>query len=952
MPDAAAQSESHEPDAQLAGWVVEDVGFPVLYLRWLKLRGPVAAVIGAAGMVLGFWMNWPAAFLVALLGLILIADVALRRRGILQSVTGSIVVDTTLVGIALLVLRAPPAVVAMPFAYLIATTFLFLPIRRALFPVAYSLAWMVFLLVGGVILWEPASGARAIAVSAVVGVVFVSCLVLMFGFVSEALGRIRASLDRKIRFEEAIAAASRAFAAADDESALAEALQALLRGTEAEAVFVERNVVDAERGLCSTLIAEVLIDGSVADPPDKWTMVPWSKMPFSYERLSQGRVAAFLVEDLPPVERQMYEGSEVVSEVDIPIMVRGSWAGLIGFNDMSLERPWSDRDIELLNTAAELIAAHWERLDARERLEDAVASLERRHDLEHGLARLSAALVGSGSSAVDDALGAMLSATKVDLVYIDVNYEDDELGLCTRIAHWALGEDARPTSTEPWWGGPYSQLPTAYERLSKGEPAMILTSQLEGEERRIYESDGILSELSLPIFSAGSWTGSIAFCDYHQRRQWTDEDIRFLRTAAEMVSAYWDRQHTLGALSERVALEEAVAGVSAELLTESERALPAALEHLLSVTGADYLWIEENFTDPEAGPSARKLVDVGAPGFDIDQLGGGFVDGPWSATPTAHGLLAAGSPSFITLADLEGDERALYEIDGLLSELMLPVYVYGEWFGSVGFADYSRERIWQEQDVRLMRTVAELIGSYLERKASRQRLEELIASKDQFVASISHEVRTPLTSVLGFANVLHDGYQNMSDADRLEMLELITREAQEVAWIIDDLLVFARSDIGTLAVSAVETPLDEQIRAVLAGQNAELNERVVFDRAETAAIADPGRVRQVLRNLITNAFKYGGPTIRVEVSVAGTAAVVSVVDDGDGIEEELRERVFDAYFRAHDPGGQPGSMGLGLNVSLKLARLMGGDLTYTHDGRHSTFSLLLPLAERPAPVSA
>ncbi len=251
-----------------------------------------------------------------------------------------------------------------------------------------------------------------------------------------------------------------------------------------------------------------------------------------------------------------------------------------------------------------------------------------------------------------------------------------------------------------------------------------------------------------------------------------------------------------------------------------------------------------------------------------------------------------------------------------------------------------------------MRTVAELIGSYLERKASRQRLEELIASKDQFVASISHEVRTPLTSVLGFANVLHDGYQNMSDADRLEMLELITREAQEVAWIIDDLLVFARSDIGTLAVSAVETPLDEQIRAVLAGQNAELNERVVFDRAETAAIADPGRVRQVLRNLITNAFKYGGPTIRVEVSVAGTAAVVSVVDDGDGIEEELRERVFDAYFRAHDPGGQPGSMGLGLNVSLKLARLMGGDLTYTHDGRHSTFSLLLPLAERPAPVSA
>jgi signal transduction histidine kinase len=100
-------------------------------------------------------------------------------------------------------------------------------------------------------------------------------------------------------------------------------------------------------------------------------------------------------------------------------------------------------------------------------------------------------------------------------------------------------------------------------------------------------------------------------------------------------------------------------------------------------------------------------------------------------------------------------------------------------------------------------------------------------------------------------------------------------------------------------------------------------------------------VRQILRNLISNALRYGGPNIEVSTSREPGTFVVEVNDDGVGIATEDHERVFVAYERAHQSEGQPGSVGLGLTVSRTLAELMGGSLTYRFDGR-SVFRLELP----------
>ncbi len=124
--------------------------------------------------------------------------------------------------------------------------------------------------------------------------------------------------------------------------------------------------------------------------------------------------------------------------------------------------------------------------------------------------------------------------------------------------------------------------------------------------------------------------------------------------------------------------------------------------------------------------------------------------------------------------------------------------------------------------------------------------------------------------------------------------------------------------------------------------------------------ADPIRTRQIIRNLVVNAGRYGGPSVRICVASSPTVAAVEVRDDGPPLPFKEREAIFDRYYRARQVPGLTASVGLGLTVSRTLARDMGGDLIYAHDGSEAIFELTLPLAvaepaghpEPLAPVAA
>lgn len=228
-------------------------------------------------------------------------------------------------------------------------------------------------------------------------------------------------------------------------------------------------------------------------------------------------------------------------------------------------------------------------------------------------------------------------------------------------------------------------------------------------------------------------------------------------------------------------------------------------------------------------------------------------------------------------------------------------------------------------------------------RALRQRqetLEELVRSKDEFVASVSHELRTPLTAVLGFAEELRERWTNLEPTEVTELLDLVVSQGLDVAHIVDDLLVAARLQVGTVSIVASEIYLSETLKAVM--DSVRLEGLIVRIEGEARCQGDPVRVRQILRNLLSNAVRHGGADIRITLHSDGDRAMVEVSDDGPGIPGEETDKLFLPYERFHHDRGKPDSVGLGLYVAHSLARLMHGDLTYERRQGRSVFTMVLP----------
>jgi signal transduction histidine kinase len=253
-------------------------------------------------------------------------------------------------------------------------------------------------------------------------------------------------------------------------------------------------------------------------------------------------------------------------------------------------------------------------------------------------------------------------------------------------------------------------------------------------------------------------------------------------------------------------------------------------------------------------------------------------------------------------------------------------------------------------DARVLATLARQLSTALENgrlmhnltevSTLKEQLEKTLESKSRLVASVSHELRTPLTGVIGLASVVRDGMSDDFDTDARAMLDMIVEQGNELSNIIDDLLAHAKSEAGTLKLSPMAFDLGDEATTVATTQHLDELHRT----GSVVVIADPLRVRQILRNLVTNARRYGGPAIRLEIGSRNGFGLAAVIDDGAGVPDEFEAAIFEPYRSAHSPMSQPGSVGLGLALSRTMARMMGGELTYSHRFGETRFELTLPLS--------
>ncbi len=240
--------------------------------------------------------------------------------------------------------------------------------------------------------------------------------------------------------------------------------------------------------------------------------------------------------------------------------------------------------------------------------------------------------------------------------------------------------------------------------------------------------------------------------------------------------------------------------------------------------------------------------------------------------------------------------------------------------------------------------VLALVRDVTDQVIARRELKNLVRAKDDFVAAISHELRTPLTGIVGYAHLLHEDVATMSADQRREMIETLVEQSADLSDIVEDLLVAAKNDLRRLHIARVPTNLRAQAAQILETWNSGSAKQIRLVGPDVTCTADPARVRQIIRNLLSNAIRYGGPSITIECAGGGCEGQVAVSDDGPGIPAGEVAGAFEPFRGSPAPNGLAATLGIGLPLSRNLARLMGGDLTYRPRDGATRFELSLPLA--------
>ncbi|MFC3631368.1 ATP-binding protein [Paracoccus angustae] len=263
----------------------------------------------------------------------------------------------------------------------------------------------------------------------------------------------------------------------------------------------------------------------------------------------------------------------------------------------------------------------------------------------------------------------------------------------------------------------------------------------------------------------------------------------------------------------------------------------------------------------------------------------------------------------------------------------------------------------KEETQRLENATAELARTARQLREANDKLTALSVQKDAFLGQISHELRTPMTSVRAFSEILRT--PDLPPADRDRFAKIIYDEAGRLTRLLDDLLDLSVLESGQAQLSITPANLHDLIERALSAASATRPERVFrVDREPLAeyvgVITDPDRLLQVLINVISNARKYCDAeppvlAIRVRRTLRG-GAQIDIIDNGSGIETARQALIFEKFARLNDPA-RAGGAGLGLAICREIMANLGGEITYLPGQGGAAFRIVLP-RRPPVPVNA
>jgi signal transduction histidine kinase len=394
-------------------------------------------------------------------------------------------------------------------------------------------------------------------------------------------------------------------------------------------------------------------------------------------------------------------------------------------------------------------------------------------------------------------------------------------------------------------------------------------------------------------------------------------------------------------------------GLAANRTLDRDKVLELVTRFTRTLLGAQYVT-----ADVVEGETVRTVAAVGLRGALPDR-----------ESPLARRVVAAAKP--LTIGGPDADVRLeaihFHSEQGMVTGLGIPLSVFGDPFGAL-IVGYRQAYTLTAHDIRLALTLArhaavainnarlhqELAQHSHELEHAYQQLDELTRAKERFYNAISHDLRTPVSAVKGYNELLLQGVAGEMSPQARRYLESSRRAAQTLLSLVSDLLDFAKLEAGKVELDVRPCQLADIVADALATvqpQAAEKELRIVVPPLTEVPplTTDPKRVCQILVNLLANAVKFT-PVGEITLSVAHHPASddagmdetleLRLRDSGPGIPTEHRARIFEPFEQMKGSEGT----GLGLSVSRRLARLLGGDLAVESElGSGATFVLQLPV---------
>ena len=342
-----------------------------------------------------------------------------------------------------------------------------------------------------------------------------------------------------------------------------------------------------------------------------------------------------------------------------------------------------------------------------------------------------------------------------------------------------------------------------------------------------------------------------------------------------------------------------------------------------------------------------------------------------------HYIYRQGQARILTSPELKHlADQGEIELHGTLAECWMgvPLKNNNEVFGILVVQDYENPDAYDQEDLELLKYIAEKIATLIIRKIAEEEMREakekaeaLSRMKSEFLASMSHEIRTPMNGVLGMAHLMMD---TPLDVEQREYIATIASSADALLTVINDILDFSKIEAGKLELEYIDFDLKKMLEEVsdllvIKTDEKGLDFKCFLEPGTHAYVnGDPGRIRQILINLAGNAIKFtakGRVNIWVEIEKENEEQAYytfSVLDTGIGIPDEHKGRLFKSFSQVDASTTRKyGGTGLGLAISKKLTTLMGGEIGFESEPDcGSLFWFSIPLkkvtpSEKSAPVS-